>query len=428
MINILISSFSDYAISQAVMDEAAADETNPYIYTGFKRINNDARTALLYPTKYVSTLKDTIVVSAGATYDIYSSYDFAENQPTSASLSNSAAPATLTLKDGENVFYVRVIAANGATAVYTLTVKNIVLNTGTDIEGVTDFNFHKVENGFTANTTVDGATLDIVVSKDAIVKVYADYKKTVEIPSSMITYDVDGAEKTVCRLTNPLTQGYLKLYVDVISQSDAISQSGETANHILIVNSGSYASTFSDINTHWAKEYIKQGYTMAITKGYVENGATLFKPQNYATREQIASFICNLLGVDASSYSNMALNYSDTAKIGSWAKGAVAAVTSLGIMEGDGTNFNPKNNITRQEFMAVMVRACALDTSKASAAVLASFKDTAGISNWAKTYVQTAVSYGLVNGTDKGYINPKKNITRAEIVKIMVCAKDYARA
>lgn len=416
---ILPASFSDYATSQAAMDEAAADETNPYIYTGFKRINNDVRTVVLYPTEFVATLKDTIVVSVGATYDIYSSYDFAENQPTSASLSNSASPATLALTEGDNVFYVRVIAENGAIAVYTLTVRNAIFNTENDILGVTDFSFRKnTDTQYIASTGVDGAVLDIVVSDAATVKVFADRKKTVEVASSMMTYD----EKTVCRLTNTLTQGYLKLYVEVTSQSQA------KASYELIVTSGSYNATFSDISTHWAKDYITQAYNMAITKGYSENGATLFKPQNYATREQTASFICNLLGVDASSYTNVALNYGDATKIGSWAKGAVAAVTSLGIMEGDGTNFNPKNNITRQEFMAVMVRACALDTSKASNADLTSFKDSADISNWAKMYVQTAVSYGLVNGTDKGYINPKKNITRAEIVKIMVCAKDYARA
>lgn len=47
--------------------------------------------------------------------------------------------------------------------------------------------------------------------------------------------------------------------------------------------------------------------------------------------------------------------YSDANNISDWAKDSVEKVTSLGIMEGDGSgNFNPKNYITREEIAVVI--------------------------------------------------------------------------
>ena len=76
--------------------------------------------------------------------------------------------------------------------------------------------------------------------------------------------------------------------------------------------------------------------------------------------------------------------------------------------------------------MFVIVRDCALDTSKGKASHIASVKDKGQVAKWAKVYVQTAVAYGLVNGDQNRKLNPQAPITRAEIAKIMVCSKDLA--
>ena len=47
--------------------------------------------------------------------------------------------------------------------------------------------------------------------------------------------------------------------------------------------------------------------------------------------------------------------YNDWDKVSSWAKDAVKKVTEYGIMQGDNNgNFNPKDNITREEVAMVM--------------------------------------------------------------------------
>ena len=240
----------------------------------------------------------------------------------------------------------------------------------------------------------------------------------------MTTYTVTDTQEVYsdCHLVNSSAQAYLEYYVDVTSQS------GVTKSYVITLTKGGRKAVFEDAVDHWAENYVSEAYAMGITNGSLNsNGSLSFNPNNNATRQEVAIFICNLMGIDASGYAKSALPYKDAKSIASWAKDAVRAVTAMGIFTGDGTNFNPKANISRQEFMIVIVRACALDTSKATASHIASFKDKNKIASWAKIYVQTAVAYGLVNGDTSGKINPNAPITRAEIAKIMVCCKDYAR-
>ncbi len=403
---ILVTSFPDFTNSQ---EELNANATGNLI--GLKYISGS--TIYLQPKKYIDSVMDTIQVSEGASYDIFKDYDFNVDLPVGAALSTSASPKQLKLAEGENIFYIRVTAANGRTAITQLIVQNEVKVTEAKIVGITDFTITRNGNEIAATRSDDAATIEIKVSNNATVKVFADRKKTVEVPSSMTAANI-------CTLTSAPKQSYVKYYVDVTSQT------GVKESYVLTLTAGSKSDKFSDISGHWAETYINEAYKMGITSGTSsKDGARTFTPGGKATRQEVAIFICNLMGIDAASYENSKLTYKDAASISSWATTAVKAVTKLGIFSGDGTNFHPKNAISRQEFMAVIVRACALDTSKSAS--LSSFKDTAKIAKWAKVYVRTAVAYGLVSGDHKGNLNPTASVTRAEIAKIMVCAKEYAR-
>ena len=402
-------------------EELAADTTGEL--KGLKRIDNNAQAVYLQPKEYIETLQDALVVSEGASYEIFKNYDEVTGTFT-GKVSSNAEQKELSLGQGTNTFYVRINAQNGSTTVYTLSVVNSYLNEENNIITVNGFAISREGNVISAFGATDNPQIDIFISNNATAKVFADRKKTKEIASSMTTYTVTETKETFtdCKLTNPMPQTYYVLYVEVTSQT------GAKADYVIKITSSLYSVKFTDIDKHWAKEYIETAYQLGVTNGSVHaDGTFTFDPQNKATREQVAMFICNLLGVDTSSYAKSALPYADAKNISSWARNAVKAATAMEIMGGDGKNFNPKANISRQEFMAVMVRAAALDTSKASTSVLKNFKDKNAIASWAKTYVATAVTFGLVNGDDKGCINPTNSITRAEIVKIMVCAKDFVR-
>ncbi len=406
--SILVSSFPEFTNKEAELNE---DVTGTLL--GLKYISGN--TIYLQPKNYIESIMDTIQVSAGASYDIFKGYDFAADRPIGAAVSTSAAPKQISLTEGQNVFYVRVTAANGATAIKQLIVENIIKNTEAKIVDIPDFVVERDGNSIAATKTEAATEVAIKVSARASVKVFADHKKNVEVASSMTAEDT-------CTLSSVPKQTYVKYYIDVTSQT------GVKESYVVTFTIGNNTDKFSDISGHWAANYINQAYKMGITSGNSsEDGVRTFNPNGKATRQEVAIFICNLLGIDYANYADTKLPYKDAASISDWAANAVKAVTKLGIFSGDGTKFNPHNAITRQEFMIVMVRACALDTSVGKASHIASFKDKDKIASWANVYVCTAVAYNIVSGDDKGNLNPTNSVTRAEIAKMMVCAEEYAR-
>ena len=82
-----------------------------------------------------------------------------------------------------------------------------------------------------------------------------------------------------------------------------------------------------------------------------------FKPNDPITREEMAKILSNALELDELETS--ANPFEDDAEIAQWAKGYVNAVQAEGIMEGSNGSFNPRDNATRAEGAAVLVRAFA---------------------------------------------------------------------
>ncbi len=88
---------------------------------------------------------------------------------------------------------------------------------------------------------------------------------------------------------------------------------------------------------------------------------------------------------------------------------AVLLLARRGIIGGyeDGS-FRPDNTMTRAEFAAIVVKSLGLKP-KASGV----FSDVAD-SSWYASYIDTANSYGIVNGTSPNIFEPEGTITRAE--------------
>ena len=100
---------------------------------------------------------------------------------------------------------------------------------------------------------------------------------------------------------------------------------------------------------------------------------------------------------------------------GHWAENEVNLMASKGILAGDTAgNFRPDDNITRAEFIAIIVRALSLTETTYNNA----FADVSN-SDWFANDVQSAYNAGLVSGSD-GLINPNNLITREEMTKIII--------
>ncbi|QHW31552.1 S-layer homology domain-containing protein [Paenibacillus rhizovicinus] len=115
-----------------------------------------------------------------------------------------------------------------------------------------------------------------------------------------------------------------------------------------------------------------------------------------------------------------AVSFADLA--GNWAQKDVEALASKLIVKGtSATKFEPKRNITRAEFAALVVRALGLEVSGSTS----KFKDVAS-DKWYAATIATAVNAGLITGYEDGTFKPNANITRKELAAIVTRAIKFA--
>ncbi|TCO77489.1 S8 family serine peptidase [Marinisporobacter balticus] len=109
-----------------------------------------------------------------------------------------------------------------------------------------------------------------------------------------------------------------------------------------------------------------------------------------------------------------------------WAKREIETLASKFIINGVSENhFDPDKNITRAEFITLLVKSLGLNTHKNTV----QFKDIAS-NDWYKDTVSTGAYYGLISGYKDQSFKPNKAITRQEMAVIIqkaiaLTGKDY---
>ncbi|WP_256758450.1 S-layer homology domain-containing protein [Cohnella sp. WQ 127256] len=135
-----------------------------------------------------------------------------------------------------------------------------------------------------------------------------------------------------------------------------------------------------------------------------------FKPNANITRAEFVTVIVKAFHIEAQE----GKAFADTET--HWAKNAITTAASAGIVTGYSDNsFGPNDFITREQMAAIVVRAAKLAAADKSI----NFSDGADISEWAITALATATANGLINGYVDGTVKPKVNTTRAEAVTVI---------
>jgi len=180
------------------------------------------------------------------------------------------------------------------------------------------------------------------------------------------------------------------------------------------------SNPFSDISDHWAKNAILSVCDAEIVSGY---GDGTVRPQNNATRAEFTSMIVRMLNL-----SGMAASDFVDVDTDAWYAEDVSVAFDKGLVQGQGEGkFNPNATITREEAMVIVANALAYlnVADESNEAVLSKFADSDSISSWAKDAAALLATNGVISGSD-GNLNPKANITRAEICVIIdKVMKDY---
>ncbi len=170
--------------------------------------------------------------------------------------------------------------------------------------------------------------------------------------------------------------------------------------------------TFSDIANHWAREAIIKAVQAGIVSGYPDG---TFNPNRAVTR---AEFLVMLMNARNSSDAGADLVFTDAEKIPTWAKQAIAQAVQAGIINGyeDGS-LRPDAIITRAEMASMIAKILELDIE---ANAVTSFSDDTNIQAWAKGAIAALEKLELMQGTGANQFNATSFASRAQAVTIII--------
>lgn len=139
-------------------------------------------------------------------------------------------------------------------------------------------------------------------------------------------------------------------------------------------------------------------------------GDGIFKPSGDITREEFVQIIVSAFKVELG---QQGAEFADVDS-GRWSYGAISAAANAGIVAGvSNTEFAPLANITRQD-AAVMIHRALEYKGKTINGNTLEFTDSENVADYAVNAVAALSANGVINGLDDGSFSPKALATRAQ--------------
>src|SRR5450830_697116 len=182
-----------------------------------------------------------------------------------------------------------------------------------------------------------------------------------------------------------------------------------------LMPANTFAFQATDISGHWAQVKIQSWIDKGLIKGYPDG---TFKPDQDITRAEFMALVNRAFGYTAVA----PITYTDV-KAGSWYAPEVAKAQAAGYITGypDGT-MKPENPITREEVATIVARIKKLNSDVNAAD---KYTDAAKIGSWSKGQVGAVTSAKIMQGYPDGSFMPQGLITRAEVVEALDNALHY---
>jgi uncharacterized repeat protein (TIGR02543 family) len=173
-----------------------------------------------------------------------------------------------------------------------------------------------------------------------------------------------------------------------------------------LIPANTFAVAASDISGHWAQVKIQSWMDKGLIKGYPDG---TFKPDQDVTRAEFMALANRAFSFTAKA----TINYTDV-QADAWYTNAIAIAKAAGYISGYPENtMKPENPITREEVATIVARIKNL-TSAANAAD--KYTDAAKIGSWSKGQVGAVTSAQIMQGYPDGSFMPQGLMTRAEVV------------
>lgn len=164
----------------------------------------------------------------------------------------------------------------------------------------------------------------------------------------------------------------------------------------------------------WYADAVRYVYEHDLMAGY---GGDLFGPNDELSRAQFCQIIYNMEDPPAVTGSCAFTDVAD----GAWYANVVTWAAENGIVVGYGGGlFGPEDNITREQFAAILYRyAQAKGYGTTASFDLSAYGDVSDVSAWAISAMQWACGAGIIKGTSPNTLEPQGNATRAQAATML---------
>lgn len=148
---------------------------------------------------------------------------------------------------------------------------------------------------------------------------------------------------------------------------------------------------------------------------------TTFSPNQFITRGEFITVLGRMEGIPETTPTQTKFKDVNPAKFYAphirWASEAnIVAGTS-------DTTYEPDEKIRREDLARMLHNYCivkGIELPKVSEKTYHDFKDANKVDEWAKDAINWIISTGIMQGDEKGLLNPRDNTTRAEVAQIMM--------
>ena len=144
-----------------------------------------------------------------------------------------------------------------------------------------------------------------------------------------------------------------------------------------------------------------------------------FRPENNVTRAEFVKIMMCILGENT----NGTAEFSDVPET-HWCRNYISSASVIGLVMGNGDMFMPDNAISREDAAVILCRAFELKKISENSDKEVNYSDYADIADYAKDKVEFLSKMGIFGGND-GLFSPKGNLTRAEAAAIFDRSFNY---
>lgn len=225
---------------------------------------------------------------------------------------------------------------------------------------------------------------------------------------------------------------------DGVSTDNLLEKSGNLKLESFPTQKRLIVPNMSQLKGHWAEEDIKMLFSLEILKG----NAAAFNPEQYISRAEFAALVV-AAAKEVPPDPALAKTTRSTTSKGKKTEvvspfidvstdneyfNQIDSAFKRGLMDGSGGNkFSPDTTMTLANAVTVFIRALGLDGLAPNPAPLTSFKDNDKIPQYARTALYVAEKIGLIQGDDRGYLNPNDKLTKGRAAVLVNTLINYMR-